>query len=149
MIILNRTGQAPLTFEGRLLAEHIGDPGGLSKRRPIDLRLRVRHKDHRRFEVAVYQRTSGGYVLAVRYRSSYAAEAPHDWAMTCTTPADLVAALVGDVAYDPMGCVLGYPKGMPHYDQKQARLAEEVRRKFSAQVAEVLRQIPETHERVS
>ena len=125
-ITLDRTGQAPLRFEGELLAESDG-------------RIAA-GRDHNRWHAIRIFRTAGGaYVVAVGYRTQWRGELDHDWVEAREAPADLADALR---YYDPEGHVLGYPPG-EQYAEKQAWLRADLRTRYEHQVSAILGSHPE------
>jgi hypothetical protein len=130
-IVLPRTGQAPLTFTGELLAESDGE--------------RVAGKEANRWhELAVYRTAGGKYILRIAYRTRWEGELSHDEAEVVAAPEGVGATLRG---YNPTGPVQGFPVG-DVYAERQGRLLADVRRRYNAQVSEVLESDPAFAEEV-
>ena len=122
-IMLERDGDAPLVFEGELLAEaRGGDPD--------------RSRWH---ELALYRSRAGNYVLEARYESRWQGESGAREALVLDGPASLRASLR---AYDPLKNVVGYPPGAA-YAGKQARLETGLRRDYESLVRDLYRSLPE------
>lgn len=118
---LKRSGQAPLAFQGELLAEADGQM--------------VSGKDQNRWhEVSVYRTEGGKYVAAVAYRTRWQGELDRDFAEV-VGQAEAVAAVLRE--YSPTEYVQGYPAG-DAYAERQARLFRDLRQRYDALVTEVL-----------
>jgi hypothetical protein len=125
-ITLTRTGQAPLRFTGELLEESDGHIQG--------------GKDHNRWhELAVYRTNGGSYVVRIAYKTIWQGELDREMAEIVGKP-EAVAEVLRD--YDPTSHVQGYPPG-EHYAAKQARTLDDIRRRYDAQVSEILASAPE------
>ena len=126
---LPRTGKPPLHFRGELVAESDGE--------------RQAGRDWSRWhELAVYRTEGGQYVVRIAYRTRYQGEL--EWDGAWVIPEDRAgvadaAALVAErfSSHDPGAVVKGYPPG-EIYAERQARLLEDVRSRYLAQVSEVL-----------
>jgi len=131
VITLTRTGQPPLRFTGELLEESDGQI--------------VNGKDHNRWhELAVYRTAGSKYVVKICYRTRWDGELDRDQAAIVEKP-EAVAFALQD--YDPCAPVGGYPAGDAYAD-KQARLMSDIRRRYDAQVSEILASSPEFAEEV-
>lgn len=129
--ILPRSGQAPLTFAGELVAESDGHW--------------VNGRDQNRWhDLAVYQTASGKWVAAVAYRTRWQGETDHHTAVVCDSPAAVAKTLTD---YDPAAVVQGYPDGNAYAD-RQAKLCTDIRRRYAAQVSEILAALPDAAEEV-
>lgn len=116
---LTRTGQRPLEFRGRLLAEADGDigPSGPS----------------RWHELAVYQTEAGRYVVAITLLTRYQGEHDHHLVVYADDPEAIEAALR---EYDPCPPGIGYPPG-PAYADRQARVTADLRRRYEVLVSDL------------
>jgi hypothetical protein len=130
-ITLPRTGQAPLTFSGELLADTDGERQGGKEQ-------------NRWHELAVYRTAGGKYVIAIRYRTRWQGELDHDTAQIVAAPAGVATELM---AYDPCAAVQGFPAGAGYAD-RQERLLLDIRRRYDAQVSEILAADPSFAETV-
>jgi hypothetical protein len=119
--LLPRSGQAPLKFTGEKIASSEG---------------RIQNgRDHNRWhDLTVYRTAAGAYVVQIEYRTQWQGECEHAEAIVCSD-----AAGVEDVfrVYDPAQHCQGYPSGAA-YDDRQARLVQDLRARYEAQVSEVL-----------
>lgn len=130
-ITLKRTGKPPLRFRGELIEESDGE--------------RQRGKENTRWhELGVYRTEGGKFVLRIAYRTRWQGELDRDDAVILDRPEKVAAALQG---YDPCAAVEGYPPG-DHYAQRQARLMDDVRRRYETQISELLASSPEFAEKV-
>ena len=104
-----RTGDAPLEFDGEILA----DVGGKL----------FRGKERNRWHEFTLYRAGDKLVLSIRYRTQWEGEA--EWAEVhiCASNDEVLAVLRG---FDPAEKLQGYP---PHeaFAAKQARLIEDLR----------------------
>lgn len=125
-IILRRTGDVPLAFEGDLLAESNG---------------RVQAgRDHSRWHVLGVYRTKGGtYVVRIAYRTQYQGEMDHDLAMPVADATEVVAELR---LYNPTECVRGFPPHESFYE-RQAKLMDDIDHRYRRQIADLLSEHPE------
>lgn len=122
-ITLKRTGKAPLRFTGELIKESDGGS-----------------RDANRWhELAVYRTAKGKYVVRIAYRTRWQGELDRDTAEIVAKPNEVAAALE---EYDPCSPVGGYPAGEAYAD-RQARLMNDIRRRYDAQVSELLASSPE------
>ena len=122
MIILPRSGRAPVQFNGELLAQ-------ASSRQSLHS-----EKQHKRWhEITVYQTDSGKYVVHVAFRCDNRYDAPHDDIEVCATPADVVSYLS---TYHPTAYIRGWP--LPQHKEHDARLRQGLTDNFEAIVADVL-----------
>jgi hypothetical protein len=120
-IRLNRTGDAPLRFDGEEVASSDGQrQGGRDRNRWHDL--------------AVYRVADDRYVVAIAYRTQWQGELDHHAAVIVATAAE-VAQVLRD--HDPCGHLAGYPAG-PQYADRQVALARDVRSRYETQVSDVL-----------
>jgi hypothetical protein len=134
-ITLPRTGKAPLVFTGELV------PGADVRGHSVNGR-----DANRWFDLAVYRTKSGRYVLSIDYKTCWQGELGHEFAEVLDDP----AALKDELREYELGIpeiVQGYPPGDAYAD-KQARLLADVRRRFQAQVSELLGADPAFAERV-
>ena len=144
---LPRTGQPPLSFCGRLLAQDLDAPTtrpGEFKKRPW--RKWTHYQWH---QLAVYVTIAGKWVLHVGYRSVLEHEWKHDAVYVCADAAEVVRALEG---YDPTAHVRGHPRRSNAREERleirQARILEEVRGRWQAQVGRLLAAVEDFGERV-
>lgn len=126
---LRRTGKPPLRFQGELLAEEEGD--GRDRTRWHSLR--------------VYRTAGGRYVLHIEYTTRFQGESDYCAAWVLE---DAVAVGKKLTEYDPTAHVAGFPPG-EHYAEKQARLLADIRRRYEAQVSEILASDPGFAEEVA
>lgn len=128
---LPRSGQAPLRFQGDLLAASNGQwQSG---------------RDWTRWhELAVYRTARGQYVVQIGYRTRYQGELDHDTAVVVDSAAEVCQALTN---YNPAGVIRGYPPGQA-YEERQSKLLADVRARYDAQVSEICSAAPEFAEEV-
>ena len=119
--LVPRTGQGPLAFSGRLLAQALGE-------RQLGIEQTRYH------EIAIYETDGGKFVVQITYRSKWEGETDHYVADFFTDPADVVAELT---RYDPAKYVQGYPLGQ-NFADKQARLLRDIKARYQALVSAVL-----------
>ena len=125
-IILNRTGDRPLEFEGELISR-------------ADTRI-VAGKEHNRWhELAIYRIDSGQLVAFVGYRTKWKGEVDRDDIHICKGPAE---ALEFFRFADTLIGFLGYPPG-EQFKEKQARTERELTQRYDAAVSIVMAQFPE------
>jgi hypothetical protein len=118
---LPRSGDAPLLVTGELVAESDGE--------------RIAGKEQNRWhELAVYHLEDGRYALAVNYRTRWQGELGHDLAVIVPDAAGVRRALK---EYSPLAQLVGFPAG-EHYAERQARLEADIRRRYDAQVSDLL-----------
>lgn len=130
MEVLERTGDAPLTFEGELIAESDGKfAAGKEQNRWHDIRL--------------YKTAGGNYVLAVEFHTQWQGELPFFFA-TQTSPEGIVEELR---MFDPCSPVMGFPPG-PQYSDRQQNLMDWIEKRFRNQVSEILKNCEELFETI-
>lgn len=118
---LPRTGDAPVTFSGQLLAESEG-------------RMQS-GRDHNRYhDVALYRTDGGSVVVSISYRTIWEGEQDRHTVEVADSAAAAVAILR---EYDPTEPVMGFPPGIA-YAEKQARLLRDIETRYDAQVSELL-----------
>lgn len=118
---LPRTGDAPVTFSGSLLAESDG-------------RMQS-GRDHNRYHnIALYRTDGGSYVVSISYRTMWEGEQDQHTVETRGSAAEAVEVLR---EYDPTDSVMGFPPGAA-YAEKQARLLRDIETRYDAQVSELL-----------
>lgn len=134
-ITINRTGNAPLAFAGRLIAE-------VSSQAPDGANNHLRNRWH---DLAVYRTAAGRYVASVTYRTRWQGEIEHTSAADLDTPGDVATWLR---AYCPTDHVTGYPLGAA-YDAKRRRLHQELTLGYDDALTRLLAADPAFAERVS
>jgi hypothetical protein len=107
-IIVSRTGDKPLSFEGEQIVSYS------SRTATGDLQSRWH-------EVTVY-RNGEGYVVSICYRAEIQGEHGHDIAQACKNTSEVVSVLRD---YDPIAHVAGYPTDA-EYDARQDRLEDQI-----------------------
>lgn len=122
--ILPRTGNAPLKFEGELIAES----------RPTQDPDKPGKDPKRWHELALFRTAGGQYVVSISYRADWKGEHDHHHAEVVPDVPNAVRIIR---EYDPLAHVMGYPPG-EQYAPKQARLLAEIRQRYEAQVSELL-----------
>lgn len=100
-----RTGAAALACEGELIAQETTQTG----KGPL---AKTWH------EITLARAASGRYVLAIRYRSTWAHEVPHDHAEVLDSLEAVPPALRD---YDPLAGHAGYPEGR-QFEERQDKL---------------------------
>ena len=108
-IILPRTGDDPLSFEGDQIVSY-------SSRKPQG------ELQSRWHEITVYRNGSGGYVVSICYRAELHGEHGHEMVETCKALGEVVETLRD---YDPIAHVAGYPTDA-EYDARQERLEDQI-----------------------
>jgi hypothetical protein len=119
-IILSRTGDNPLSFEGDQIVKYS------SRTAQGDLQSRWH-------EIAVY-RNGTGYVVSISYRAELHGEHGHDLVETCNTQKEVADVLR---EYDPIAHVAGYPTDA-EYDLRQDRLEDQIEFAWEDMVHRVL-----------
>lgn len=118
--VIRRTGQPPLAFQGKFLANSEGQ-------------RQCNREWNRWHDLCLYQSKDGRYIVSIAYRSNWQGEIEHDY---FGIAGDLAAAVELLRKYDPCATVQGYPEGEA-YAEKQARLLADIRRRYLAQVTEL------------
>ncbi len=118
---VSRSGQAPLAFTGECLGRSNGDNRG-------------GREQNRYHNIAVYRTQGGKWVLYVEYCTHWQGEEGRDTASVHDTAEGLCDGLA---IYPWQRDVQGYPAGTAYADRQQ-RLLDDVGRRFSNQVSEVL-----------
>lgn len=126
---LERTGEAPLAFTGRVIAESMGRRDDTDVPRWHDLR--------------VYRTKAGQLVLEVAYNTEWRGETGFRWARPVDA-GDLAGALRG---YDPTEHVAGFP-ATPANADRQRNLLAWIRARYEAQVTELLSAVEGTAEEI-
>lgn len=127
---LSRTGNAPLAFDGELLAE-AGD-------RQFNGRDQTRW-----FELRLYRTTGGNYVFACAYRTQWQGEANHFHAAQ-VDPSRIIDAVRG---WPWETRVVGFPPA-PEYAERQEHLLAHLERMFEQAVTELMESVDELVERI-
>jgi hypothetical protein len=123
-IILSRTGDVPLKFEGDCIAE-------------VSTRLARGQERNRWFEVALYRTRGAKYVLAIGYRTQWQGEHDVDSVIPCVNPEEVRQELQ---LFDPLRDVTGYPLGEA-YAEKQARLERTLRLDWANAIRELFQDL--------
>ena len=118
---LPRSGQAPLTFNGELIASSEGQ----------QLAGRDRARWH---DLAIYRTTDNRYVVGVSYQTIWQGEIGYDIAEVAENPAAVLRVFR---SYNPIVKVWGYPPG-PNYADRQKALLAELVLAYESQVSIVL-----------
>lgn len=126
---IERTGDSPLAFRGRLLSQ-------ASSERPVNGGA-LQNRWHEGAVYAVSSRSGlgGGYVVHVRYVTRWQGESDRSWAALCTDAQAARRVLLTE--YQPLEHVRGYPSS-EHYAERQARLEREIRGGYEQLVSELL-----------
>lgn len=127
---LTRTGDAPLAFIGRILADVSGQ--------------RLGEGDVPRWhDVAIYETAGGQYVVAIGYRTTLKGEMGRDTLAVIADRHELQDALK---RYDPVAHVQGFPPS-PQSAEKRARLVAMMRQQWESLIALALTEV-DVEERV-
>lgn len=127
---LTRTGDAPLAFSGRILADVSGK--------------RLGEGDVPRWhDLAIYETAAGQYVVAIGYRTTWKGETGRDTLAVVVDRNELRDALK---RYDPVAHVHGFPRGS-QFAEQQARLVAMVRQQWDTLIAMALTEV-DVEERV-
>lgn len=113
---LKRSGAAPLSFTGELIAEALGN------------------RDKRWHDLRLYRTCGGSYVAQVEYRTNWEGEIETSAVEVSESPEAIEDFFRG---YDPTASVLGYPPGA-QMQAKQDRLLRDLRLRYDDQVSEIL-----------
>lgn len=127
---LPRTGNAPLAFDGDLIAESKG-------------RFFEGCEQNRGHNLSLYRTEGGQYVIAIHYWTQWQGEGDHHEALVVDR--DSVAEELQ--VYDPCAHVQGFPP-IEAYAKRQANLLSWIRRRYEAQVSELLDGIEDLAERI-
>lgn len=118
---LRRSGQAPLTFRGELIASSDGERQG--------------GKEHTRWhELAIYRTAGGKYVAVISFRTKWQGELDHDEAEPLATPEEVARYFR---VWRPTQFVAGFPEGQ-HYAARQEKLLADIANRYYEQVSELL-----------
>jgi hypothetical protein len=129
---LLRTGDQPLAFEGRLIAEASG----------ANINGRDRDRAH---DVRVYQTAGGTHIVEIVYWSTWKGEPECRTVIVAgREPAGVAAALR---KHDPLKSVMGYPPA-DRFRLKQDRLLARIRADYTTRVSDVLTCLPNAVERI-
>jgi hypothetical protein len=121
---LTRTGDAPLAFNGRILADVSGK--------------RLGEGDVPRWhDVTIYETAAGQYVVAIAYRTTGKGDLGRDTLAVVADRNELRDALK---RYDPVAHVQGVPSG-PQSAEKQARLVAMMRQQWEGLIALALTEV--------
>jgi hypothetical protein len=131
-ITLTRTGQPPLDFTGELVAESNG-------------RVVANREQNRWHDLRLYRTAGGQYVLDITYRTEWVGEVSHHWAEIVEPDTDYLTTLLAGI--DPCEHLQGFPDH-PDFAHRQAKLEAWLRRRFEAQVSELIAQVPDLHEHI-
>lgn len=129
---LERTGQAPLTFAGEMLARH-------------DSRRTAGRDNNRWHVVVIYRTAAGAYVAEVVYRTCWQGEQDRYWAVAAA--AGDVAAVLRELGAQSMLLPIGYPAGEAYAD-RQTRMLVDLRARYDEAVSRVLDDDPAFAERI-
>ena len=125
--VLTRTGNSPLKFAGELIAE--------SRQELMERTTAKPGKAPKRwYELALYRTASDQYVVAIAYRAEWQGEYNHYEAVGVS---DIQSAVQVFRNYDPIVHVVGFPP-REAYAARQARLLTDLRKRYTAQVTELL-----------
>jgi len=131
-VILSRAGDAPLKFRGELLTYNEDRyPGG---------------EQNRWWRLAVYRTEGKRLVVAVGYRTCWAAEADSDFAAPATDPS-CVATLFREALETLIPNAIGYPPGEA-YANRQIAMLQSLRCNFEQQMSEIFKELPECAEQI-
>lgn len=118
-IVLPRTGDRPLAFDGDRLAE-----------------ASSRQTDATRWHELELHRTAGGYyVVGIFYRTQWQGETEYNQALMCETP-DAVLQAIRSV--DPIAHLIGFPPGA-QFESRQKRLERELVQGYRAASSKILK----------
>jgi hypothetical protein len=129
-ITITRTGNRPLSFEGKLIADSDSQ--------------NMRGGSSRWHELALYELANGKYVVHVKFRTQWQGELPRDDAEIRDTIERIADYLRGE--YDPsMACVrLGREgSGYDSIREKEARRMAELQERYDMAVSALLAELPE------
>jgi hypothetical protein len=124
-IRLTRTGDAPLVFSGKEVAQAAGP------------RRSGRQEQTRWTDLTVYRTEGGKLVAEIVYRSTWQGESDEHRAIVCDDERGLIDALRD---YHPVPEGIGFPPGA-QFVAKQARLEAALRRDYDERVTAVLETI--------
>lgn len=122
-IKIMRTGNAPLAFQGELIAESSG-------------RIAAGKEQNRWHDIAIYRTAGGRYVCAISYHTQWEGELDHVEAGEVNL-SELAEYLR---SYDPTAQCQGFPDA-PQYAERQARLLTWLRARYDHAVGEILAKI--------
>lgn len=123
---LNRSGKAPLKFNGELITESSSSD----------------HNSTRWHEISVYKTDSKKWVVAVEFVSRWQGEASKDTVEYFNNPQDIAKYLE---EFDCLDGLLGFPAG-EHYADKQAKLEKDIKTRWGSLISEILGNIPGSEE---
>lgn len=127
---LTRTGNAPLVFDGEIIAESNGRvASGKEQNRWHDLRL--------------YRTTGGNYVLEIAYISQWEGELGTSVAIQVSKESVLEELQM----HDPIEYLQGFPRH-EQYAEKQANLERWIVARYRAQVSDLLENVEELFETI-
>ena len=120
---LTRTGQAPLKFDGEIVAE-------------ASSHLSTGQEANRWHEVRVYRIDPLKHVVEVIYRTCWQGEQDYHWVLEAAAPSSVEMRL-REIGCEIAKPVKGYPAG-GHYAEKQARMLGDLQQRFEHLISEVL-----------
>lgn len=121
---LERTGQPPLKFRGRLLAESSG-------------RWTVGRDNNRWHDLEIYRTEAGRYVVSIVFETIWQGETGTKTVVLLDTPTGVTDELLEYRNRIP-DLLIGYPPGEA-YEDKQQRLIQSLQMRFEDQITEVLK----------
>ncbi|MBR9800565.1 hypothetical protein GYB59_02165 [bacterium] len=124
-ITLQRTGQPPVRFSGKLVAEAA---------EPLPPFEKAKFDTRRWHELRLYRHQDGRLVLSIAFRSGLETETPNNAVLVCDSEAAVVAALE---EYDPTEFLEGFPD-TPKFEDRQRRLENRVVGDYEQRVAQLL-----------
>lgn len=131
VLILARTGDVPVEFEGRLLASDKSFSDSADS-------------PDRGYELAIYKASDGRWVAALHYHSRWKSESNTSRVIVTDSVRELTAELM---ELDPLRDVVGYPPGK-QFVEKQKRLLDALEGQYDSLLGRVLGMVPETAEKL-
>jgi hypothetical protein len=123
---LTHTGDRPVRFEGDMIAQTNSKGNG----GPCESRW---------YELALYQKQDGEYVLHTAYRTNWDGEVDIHRVATCIDPDEVAECLRST---SPKNDVVGYPLGK-QYEDRQARMMRQMDVALRNAISNLLETLPE------
>jgi hypothetical protein len=125
---LTRSGNSPVKFTGRLIAEEIDVPA----------EPRAGKTDCRRWHfIHLYETKTGKLILYIHFLTAFPGETQQHTVFVCDTMQDVQDHLIGDEGYDPCQYLEGFPD-IPKFEKHQSVLEDRIVTDFDSRVGRLL-----------
>jgi hypothetical protein len=125
---LMRTGNRPLSFQGKRIAEATSED----------------HEASRWHEIELYRTEGGKWVAVVKFLTRWQGE---DNRFSAEIFDDADSAIAWFRSHSPIDGLIGYPPG-DVYEIKQHRLEKQLSQRYQTAISELFARVPEADERI-